>query len=350
MTLCMEIGRSNIKVTCPTRIDFTGGFTDVMPFRATQWVSHVNLAIDLLVGVVIEPGSDGLIKLKDNRDHEFVTFTSVDKIDERFSLIRAALRNFEIDSDITVRVDSCAPCGAGLGTSGALSVALVAALMLFTGQTLPGDKSEIATMAAEVERISGVRGGLQDQFAAATGGLNLFQFYKAEYSSRRISLSDQHIKELEQHVLILYPGGNRRSTDLVAGVMEEYYNGNPAVRGALSSLNELALKMANVLESAEWKKLSFLIRDVREQQLMLHPDLIDDSNQQIINDLYKSDIEGVKLLGGGGGGACLLAVSVNDVSRSAIENICEMHNVNIIPVRYAKKGVQAKVKSTMLVI
>lgn len=334
-----------VKASCPARIDFTGGFTDVMPFRATQWVDHINLAIDLPVEVTLEPRSDGLIVLKNKRANINIAFASVDEIEERFSLIKAALKLFGVGSGLTITVDSHAPNGAGLGTSGALSVALAAALTVFVDRELPNNKAELAVTAAEIERMSGTLGGLQDQFAAAMGGLNLFRFYGSEYSSERINLSDQRIKELEQHVLVLYPGGSRRSTDIVTGVMKDYSRGNPVISNALSSLNKLAPKVLGAIESAWWEELSSLLENVGEQQIILHHDIINDGNQKVINDLNKESIKGIKLLGGGGSGACLLVVSLNDVARKSIEDVSRANGVDVIPVRYAKDGIQVKVEN-----
>jgi D-glycero-alpha-D-manno-heptose-7-phosphate kinase len=353
LRICMKIkpeNNSNIKVTCPTRIDFTGGFTDVMPFRATQWVSHVNLAIDLPVEVMIEPGNGSCVTLEDSRNSTSVMFSSVDKIDDRFSLIRAALRNFEIGGGITIKIHSHAPHGAGLGTSGALSVALVAALILFTGQTLPDDKSEMAMLAAEIERMSDALGGLQDQFASAMGGLHLFKFRGFEHSSEQVVLSDPLKREIENNVFILYPGGSRRSTDIVTKVMKEYSGGNLAVSSALFSLNKLAGKIMESLKCAEFAKLSSLLHDVREQQLILHPDLADGGNLRILNNLSELGVEGAKLLGGGGCGACLLVASKDHASREAIINFCGVYNVDIIPVRCASKGIEVKINHIMSVV
>ncbi|MBI4021727.1 MAG: hypothetical protein HY372_00035 [Candidatus Andersenbacteria bacterium] len=341
----MTKNRKIIQAVCPTRIDFTGGFTDVLPFRAAQWVDHISLAIKLPVEVTLEPRGDDLITLENKRDHTVAAVGSVDEIEDRFSLIRTALNSFGVKSNIAVTIHSHAPNGAGLGTSGALSVALVAALYLFTGKAIPNNRGELAFVAAEIERISGTMGGLQDQFAAATGGLNLFRFYRSEYSSKRINLSDQLIKELEQHVVILYPGGSRRSTDIVTGVMEEYHNGNSMVSSALLSLNELAPKILKALESAQWGKLSSLLQSVREQQVILHLDIVNDGNQKIIDDLNKEGVKGIKLLGGGGSGACLLAVSTSDASRKSIENISKMNGTDIIPVQCVEEGIQVKVEN-----
>ncbi|MFH0767486.1 MAG: hypothetical protein V1920_05285, partial [Bacillota bacterium] len=126
-----------IKVICPTRIDFTGGFTDVLPFRATQWVNHVNLAIDLVIEVKLKQRNDGLIYIEDKGNSMAVEASSINEIDNRFSLIKAALRKFTVEGNINVIIDSKAPIGVGLGTSGALSVALIVALTTFTNQVLP---------------------------------------------------------------------------------------------------------------------------------------------------------------------------------------------------------------------
>jgi len=238
----------------------------------------------------------------------------------------------------------------GLGTSGALGVALMAALTSYAGKSLPSDLLELAVAAVEIEQKSGALGGLQDQFAAVVGGLNLFRFYGSKHASKHIMLSYQSKKELEQNMLILYPGGNRQSADIVTGVMKEYQNGNAGVSSALLSLDGLASSIIEALESAAWEKLSYLLRNVREQQLRLHPDLIDSGNHKIIEDLKNSGIEGVKLLGGGGSGACLLVVSVDAESRKVINNICEMNNVEIIPVQYAKDGMRVSVNHSVPVI
>lgn len=346
----MVVEQQIIKVTCPARVDFTGGFTDILPFRSTQWVSHINLAVDLPTKVILKAQSGGLITIENKRDNVITSFSTVDDIEDRFSLIRTALRKFGVERNVSIIIDSRAPYGAGLGTSGALSVALVASLTLFTGQSLSDDLRKLAVAAAEIERISGVWGGLQDQFASAVGGCNVFRFHGSEYSQTRIPLSNRFIEELGQHLFILYPGGNRQSTDIVTRVMEEYRSGTLTVRDSLQSLNNLAQNILEALLVRDWKILSSLLYKVREQQLKLHPRIIDKGNRKIVNDLMSEGIEGVKLLGGGGSGTCLLVVLINDKSRQALNHICEVNEAEIIPVQCAKDGVHANVNHLVPII
>ncbi|MDP2685531.1 MAG: hypothetical protein Q8P20_10975 [bacterium] len=331
-----------VRVICPTRIDFTGGFTDVLPFRAKQWVSHVNLAIDLVVEVILKTRSDMQIKIVDNRNNIAIQVPSINEIDDHLSLIKVALRKFSIEGNISLTINSRAPSGAGLGTSGALSIGLTAALILFTDKVLPNNLLDLAIMAAKIERESGVLGGLQDQFAAANGGLNLFRFYGSEYSSKRISLPNSYILGLKEHLFILYPGGKRRSTDIVTKVMNGYQYGNVQVKNALYALDSMALEIINALQSANWHKLSDLLDTVRYHQLKLNSELVNKFNQKIINELKAKNVNGVKFLGGGGPGACMLVVCPDQKSKSVIKYVSKNNYIEILPVCYIEDGLRVE--------
>lgn len=256
----MVIKPTSVQAVCPARVDFTGGFTYVLPFRAKQWVTHVNLAIDLPVSVAIETIEDKAIQIKDGVSNYSESFPSCESIpDNRFSLIKTALRKFSINDGICIATDSNAPSGAGLGTSGALTVALVAALTALTGKTSPKRSTDLAALGAEVEQRAGGLAGLQDQFAAAVGGLNAFRFYNSKHSMEPVHLSDHQSKEMERHIFILYPGGKRHSTDIVTDVMNAYSNGDLATNNALNSLNSLAPGILSALKSMDWARLSALL-------------------------------------------------------------------------------------------
>ena len=75
------------------------------------------------------------------------------------------------DESILLVTESDVPAGAGLGGSGALGVAVVAALDHAFGRVRT--PSETAQVANDIERRDlGYPGGSQDSFAAALGGIN----------------------------------------------------------------------------------------------------------------------------------------------------------------------------------
>ena len=330
---------------CPTRIDFTGGFTDILPFRAKKWVHHINLAIDLPTTVLIQHIEEPVIRIRDENKKISIKALSSKEIPlGRFSSVKTALNKFGIDKNVSITIEARAPCGAGLGTSGALNVALVAALAAFARKNRPTRPMTLAMLAVEIEHSSGALSGLQDQFAAATGGLNQFSFYGLKSHAEPLQLSTRQIESIEQHMFILYPGGRRLSTEIATDVMTAYRRGSPKVRAALNCLNNLAPDIWTALRLMDWKNLSSLLNYVRLQQLRLHPGLIDAKNQMIINELGNGGINGVKLLGGGGASTCMLTICVGEKSKEKIASIAELHNIDILPVKISTKGVEVNEK------
>ncbi len=334
----MIIKPTNVQVRCPTRIDFTGGFTDVLPFRATQRVSHINAAIDLPITVSLNIRADRIIHIEDRQDGLAKEYPSRIDMEDRYALIKAALDDFSMEEGLNVVVDSKAPRGAGLGTSGSLSVGLTAALTLLNKGNLPQKSAEIAVRAAQIEHKSGVLGGLQDQFAATTGGFNTFRFYKSEYSIKPIAFSTKQLKGLEQHLFIIYPGGKRKSTDLVTSVMDGFRRGKKEVERALMDLNLLADDVGKALQKLDLQELSNLLSKVREAQLKLNHRLADDNNRKVIKALQHAGINGVKLLGGGGSRSCLLVLCTHVSEHKTVRSITQAHRARIIPVHFSRKG------------
>src|SRR4029077_8541078 len=90
-------------------------------------------------------------------------------LDGRLDLLKAALRMFPVQAACTLTTRSAAPPGSRLGSSGALDVALVAALAPGRGERLAGREPAEGAWYLEARRVR-IVGGKQDQFAAALGG------------------------------------------------------------------------------------------------------------------------------------------------------------------------------------
>jgi len=157
---------SEFRATAPTRLDFAGGWTDVPPFSAREGGVVVNGCIGLSARVDLKLGGALIRLVSEDLGQELECADSRGLVlDGRLDLVKAALRMFPVQSACTLTTRSDAPPGSGLGSSGALDVALVAALAGARGERLSG--REIAEQAWYLETVEAkIPGGKQDQFAA----------------------------------------------------------------------------------------------------------------------------------------------------------------------------------------
>lgn len=302
-----------LKIDCPTRIDFTGGFTDVVPFRNERSAHHVNLAIESRIFVTLKSRNDSELHIVSSGIA--IAEKRMEQLDATIprTLISHLLQKMPSQCGLDISICSYAPIGAGLGTSGSLTTALLAGLrILHDGPESITDLGRLAMDAVETGNSAGMLGGCQDEFAAAFGNLNYFSFTRDSWEVLPLELSAEKLEMLESHVIIAYPGGNRISGNIVRHVMSAYEKGDSLVSGALHNLNQYATEVRKAFINCNWQELLRLVREIRHEQQKLHPLMIDKKTEHVVAELERYSGIGVKLLGGGGPEACILVVCGSD--------------------------------------
>ena len=147
----MTAPRDNIRVSAPVRIDFAGGWTDVAPFATEVGGTVVNAAIALRTTVELRrvPGRYHIAS-RVTGDEEFADTPQAFARNGRLELVKAAVRMSDI-GPCSVRVEAAAPPGSGLGTSGALGVALVHAFAVAQGRQ--PSQARVAEAAWQLETV-----------------------------------------------------------------------------------------------------------------------------------------------------------------------------------------------------
>jgi hypothetical protein len=157
------------RTMAPVRLDFAGGWTDVPPFSAFEGGVVVSAAIGLFAHAEVRPvgAGIGLVSEDLGASLELPDYAALSPTGP-LALLQAGLRILPVGPCVlTTRSD--APHGSGLGSSGALGVAMVGALTAARGET--PDAHEIAHLACRLESVeAGIPGGRQDQYTAAFGG------------------------------------------------------------------------------------------------------------------------------------------------------------------------------------
>src|SRR5437588_7523640 len=89
---------------------------------------------------------------------------------------------------------------------------------------VPIKPAGIAGLAYDIERNEvGIKGGRQDQYAAACGGVNFMEFHGEQVIVTPLRLSDFVINELE-YKLLLCSTGCRESQPIIDSQMESVQN------------------------------------------------------------------------------------------------------------------------------
>jgi D-glycero-alpha-D-manno-heptose-7-phosphate kinase len=326
----------------PVRLDFAGGWTDVPPFSAREGGLVVNTAIALPARVDVTLGGEGgeprirLAALDLGQELECANAGGL-VLDGRLDLLKAALRMFPVQAACTLTTRSAAPPGSGLGSSGALDVALVAALTRARGERL-ADR-EIAEQAWYLETVEAkIPGGKQDQFAAALGGFQRLSFRDPDVGVEPITLDPAFAAALERQTLLCYTGTSRVSGATIARVMAAYERGDQRVTGALRALKDVAAAMAEALRGADLARVAALLSDNWRHQQALDAEMCTPEMARLERDVRAAGALGGKAAGAGAGGSMFFITKVD--SRTAVE-AARTAGAMVLPVRWASEGVRA---------
>ena len=325
------------RATAPVRLDFAGGWTDVPPFSSKEGGAVVTAALALTAEAEVLPGGVGL-KLVAEDLGETLDLDEPDGLGAAHGLAlhRAALRLSRPDGPLTLRTHCGAPAGSGLGSSGALDVALVAALAAARGER--PDVRAVADAACRLEAAeAGIPGGRQDQFTAAFGGFLLLRFCDPGADVTRLRIAPSFAAELARRVVLCYAGASRFSGATIARVMAAYERGDAGVVGALRRLRDLAAEMAAALAQEDLEGIGALMGENWRQQQALDPGMRTAEMARLEAGLLAAGALGGKAAGSGAGG-CMFFIAGDDVA--AARRAAVAAGARLLPVVWAVEGVR----------
>ena len=202
---------------------------------------------------------------------------------------------------IQATIYSEAPSGCSTGTSAAVSVALIGALDRLTpGQMTPHEVANTAH-AIEVEMLK-QQSGVQDQLCSAYGGINFIDVFKYPYSSvSQIHVSNATWWELERRLALIFLGKSHVSSKVHEKVIAELEDEGPDCK-RLQDLRVTAEKSRDAVYAGDFPALGQAMVENTAAQGRLHPDLISQDAQQVIDIAKGYGALGWKVNGAGGEG------------------------------------------------
>ncbi|MGH7568044.1 MAG: hypothetical protein ACREL9_03590 [Gemmatimonadales bacterium] len=329
---------SHYRASAPVRLDFAGGWTDVPPFSQREGGVVVSAAIRLAAHVELTLGGRRIRLVSEDLGQELECANSGGLVlDGKLDLLKAGLRMFPVLGPCTLTTRSDAPLGSGLGTSGALDVALVACLTAARQERL--DARELADAGWQLEVLeAGHPGGRQDQLAAALGGCNRLSFRDPDVGIESITLDPAFAAALERRTILCYTGVSRVSGQTIARVMGAYERGEPAVAGALRAMKQTAERMVEALRAGDAARVGALLSENWKHQQALDPDMQTPQMARLEQAMTDAGVLGGKAAGAGAGGSMFFLAG--DDPRPAFAAALAS-GATVLPVRWAREGVRA---------
>ncbi len=323
------------RAAAPVRLDFAGGWTDVPPFSEREGGIVVSAAIGLHARAEVRLGGEGLRLVAEDLS---ATLEVPDQaaLTRRgpLALLQAALRLLPV-GPCTLTTRSDAPPGSGLGSSGALDVALVGALSAARGEAR--EAAEVASLACRLERVeAGIAGGRQDQYIAAHGGVLRMDFRDPDVVVTPLAVAPEVMAELERRMLLIYTGASRFSGATIGRVMTAYERGNRDVTVALHGLREVAERMVEALAAGDLAGIGALLERNWHHQQTLDPGMCTPFMGRLGRALKDAGALGGKAAGSGAGGAMFFLGP--DEPAPAAEAARALGGA-LLPVRWAARGV-----------
>jgi len=263
-----------------------------------------------------------------------IIYSKIERVQHTDEIMHPAVRNAMKMKDmheLRLSYDADLPARSGLGTSSSFAVGMLNAFSALKGKKL--SKRQLADEAIYLERVlCNESGGIQDQIAAAFGGLNLISFGADGYEVRPVDISKERKDELNDRLMLFFTGFSRFSSDIQQGTVKALKD----KYAELKEMTELTFEAERLLRDEDAKLNEF--GRMLDHTWKLKRGISNGISTGSIDDMYAAGIKagalGGKLLGAGGGGF-LLFYAEPDRQEAVRE---AMKELLYIPFRFEQEG------------
>ena len=287
------------------RISFFGGGTDYPEYFNEFGGCVLSTTIDKYVYITINK-IGGLLDEKYRIAYKKVELCNTIEDIEHHS-VRETLRYMNIEDGLDINIFSDLPARTGLGSSSSFTVGLLNALYAFEGKVK--SKLDYAKEAIYIEKdILQENVGVQDQLAAALGGLNYMKLSSSGYEVNPIILSKERKRQLDSNLLLYYTGISRFATEVLKEQVENTKKKKVMIE--LKDIYDMVQDGMKILSdgSIPLSDFGYLLDKTWQTKKKLSSAISSGSIDEMYKIAIKNGALGGKLLGAGGGGFFLFYV------------------------------------------
>lgn len=297
-----------IVASVPCRVDF-GGTLDIstfyLPLAHLKPVSF-NIALNLRTVVTLSAWTKNRIKISSRGFESFECDRDQVPFDHPMGLMFAVASYFNAHG-IHIQINSTSPPRSALGGSSSAAVAIIAAFYAALGEKINPEK--IVWLAHSIESsVAGVPCGVQDQAAAAFGGVNLWEWKMGEtgpkFNQMQVFENKSDLAAFNDHILVAYCGIPHVSKDINQQWVEGFIRGDN--RDIFKKIVEITKDFYLAVQSNNFGLAGELMVKETRLRLEMTPEVLDNTGKKLFERAVALNC-GARFTGAGGGG-CLWAI------------------------------------------
>ncbi len=313
-----------IIISTPLRISFFGGGADYPQYFLREGGATLVTSINRRLTISIHR----LMRFFDySMKIHYSRVEMVNSLDEiKLPVVRETMRFMGVTGDVEIHMASDLPARTGLGSSSAATVAMLTALHAYLDQTPASE--QIAAEAVHVEqRMMCERGGCQDQYACAIGGLLHLQFLTCGgVRAIPVAIPGTRAAELQKRLMLFYTGTQRTAHEVLAEQMEKTARGLNDKH--LRHMQDQVKEAIGILQNGrQLREFGELLHDGWQRKRCLSSRVSTPALDEIYDRALRAGAVGGKLLGAGAGGFFLLYVDPEnqDAVRAALSDLRQVN-------------------------
>ncbi len=328
----------------PVRVSFFGGGTDLPAYYEQHGGAVLSAAIDKYFYVILG-NSEGCVQVSSSDYRTFFRHEGPARrrVDDDLRLPRAVLDEFSVYEGLSVFLSSEVPPGTGLGSSSAVTVALVKAISTYCGRQMC--QQDLAELACEIEidRL-GQPIGKQDQYAAAFGGLNFIEFHPDSHVDvQPVALPPETRLGLERRVLLFFTGMSRDAATILGEQRRNLTEHRDETLRASDEMKRQAFHARDLLRENRLDEFGTLLDDAWHTKKRAAAGVSNARTDRAYEVARGAGALGAKVAGAGGGG--FMIVFSRDGYQQQIISALEAEGLSAMKFRFEPSGARVLVNA-----
>ena len=317
----------------PLRISFFSGGSDMPNFFEKEKGAALSVTIDKYIYVMVHKTPHLGIKIMYDSIEEFPDVETM-----QHAITRESLKHFDVTKELTVAsIADILAKGSGLGSSSAFTVGLINCLANPDRHESLVSREYLAQTAYHIERnMCNYPVGKQDQYAAAYGGMNLYEFNSDDSVEIKPIVYNRNVwSELESRLILVYSGRGRNANSILqkqAAAMSD-----EAKFDLVRRSRDKAYVAARYLKENKLDDFGALLHDAWLDKKGVEASITNEYFDGIYNRALEAGALGGKLLGAGGGGFFIF-YATPDVKERVINTITDGTTCKVYDFRFTERG------------